>query len=528
MQPDEPMKPQDNQQPADPSDHVARQSAISPDAEPSTGTVSVAHGAPAAPISAPQAPTVMTPAAPYQPVPVMNKPKKRWVLPLIIGLASLFVLAIAAVVAAYFLWYQKPEKVVSDAIFGFATQESYGSKTNITMTQPGHEDTNNISIAIDQKSTRSIASIDYKVSGSISSQSIGPFDGSVVATQDSDIYLKLNNLKSLLTDTFKVKTADLPASVTKLLDRVDGKWIMITADDLSTKGSVDTKKIQQCVSDVSNKAVKDKSYMDELRRAYVDNMFIVIVKELGTKDGNLGYEIKIDSQKFVSFVKAAASTRYAKETIACYPDSEQKTINDGINNIKASDIDKQVQDAKASTTITVWASQWTHSLKAVDVTTTSSSLNMKVAMTTQQVNAADVKKPTDAVALKDIKGDIQNAYSDLFSSSLTYYDSPSLDVDSLTNATIVMKKAEAYNALYGRYPSNASEFETAGDPSTSVKDSDISLVDGVPLSSSEIGYRKCAVGVQVMYMNASYQIVTYGLGGAPSGQTLTNCADTSR
>lgn len=390
------------------------------DAGPTEPTDEVAPVVESAPIVAEEAspePVVAPAAAPVfgsdasssVPTPPKAPKKKKMIIIGAIIIGALGLLS-GGTAAAYNLWYQNPDKVVMDAV---------GS-----LLQSGTS-THKITLDVKTKDVAMKISVDAKVAESPASEAdinatltYGGKDytvkGATLTDKDGNLYLKLNDVKALLTE-FVGSETDL-SSFNDLITKVDGQWIKVSSDDLKSV-SEDYSKTQTCVTNAL-KSLDDKATIDELTDVYKKNQFIVVGDKIGAKDvdgtASLGYKVTIDEAKTKSFYTSLGETKVGKALTAC----------DSSFDFKASDLDSSTDNSKTTTEAQVWASRFGHQLTEFDVTSKDNDgTTATVVWNPKFVKGVTVETPAKSVPVNELMTDIGNAYSNYYTSLYSSYSS---------------------------------------------------------------------------------------------------------
>jgi hypothetical protein len=369
------------------------------------------------------APEVVSESAPFEPTPfapqappvdlaaeqasvVATTPKKSK-KPLIIGLivAAVIVLLGGGSVLAYNVWYQNPEKVVTDALMNAATAktstyvgnlkvEGNDVKTVIDLTTKQSAATG----SLDAKVTMTLAGKDYTVNGS------ALFDGS------GDLYFKVEKLASIAAE-YKTQFGLLEASQSSLIDKlvakIDGTWVKVSSADLKDY-SATTATATTCVTDAVKKFKDDKAATSEITNLYQKNPFIVIDKKLGEKDGSFGYTIKSDIAKTKAFAEGLKTTKIYTAIHDC---DNSFTIDTS-----------SITDSKTASTgsTEVWVSRWSHQFTKLTVSDTSEGTTTTGMLTPTYNQPVEVATPASSTTLKQLQSDVEAVIQSAYSTSLNY------------------------------------------------------------------------------------------------------------
>jgi len=199
------------------------------------------------------------------------------------------------------------------------------------------------------------------------------------------------------------QTEETNPALKKIGDKVDNKWIKVTAADLKEYNSSGDDQQTVCVQKAITDFQANKSQQDQLFKAYSDNRFINVDKQLGTtqigSSISQGYQLGFDSKKVDSFDKATEQTDIVKAINKCLGDEFTKS-------------EESAGDASSdfSTTVEVWADQWTHTLTRLKVILNSKSTGSITVSVDPKLNAsAKVDIPTSNVTnFKDLKNDFES------------------------------------------------------------------------------------------------------------------------
>lgn len=337
-------------------------------------------------------PTEVTPTVPQQ-----KPPKsKKMLIGAIVGLAAILLLGGSA--ATYALWYQNPQKVVTDAIVNMLKAETYLVDGTVEILNIGDEDTsvNKISLALDGKSTTTTGEMNAKLSIDAEDKTYD-LEGSALVDSDANIYFKVKNIKSL-TDEMAAESQAASPYVDQLVAKIEDKWIRISADDYK-EVSEDASKVQKCFADTMKKYENDSKAQSQIADAYKNNQFIVIEEELGTKDGNIGYAIEGDQDKAKSFANALKETDIYKDLSKC----------DDSFKIDTDDVEDAVKDDDGTESrLEVWISQFGHELRQTKASLKTDEASVEAVLNTQFNQEVSVSAPTDFVTIKDLMEDINN------------------------------------------------------------------------------------------------------------------------
>lgn len=355
------------------------------------------------PLSSPT-PLAPSPVSPQPPL-TLKSPKKKGLL---IGIIIVIILLLGAgVVLAYRFWYQNPEKVVTDAITHAITAKSViytgnlavasdEAKVKIAVTGKQADATG----ALDATATISAAGTDYTVKGS------------ALIDKSGDLYFKFEHLDDIVNELKKqVLGSSADSTVSSLIDqlkaKIDGTWIKVSSSDLKDfSDSYATTKT--CLDNAVKTFQNDKSAAKQVTDLYKQHQFITIKKELGAKDGSLGYELTGNDDASKAFAKGLENTKLYKQLHSC----------DSSFTINADDLTAST-DSSDKSTVTVWVSRWTHEFTkaTIDDTSDGTTTNLSVEPTFNQ--PVTVTAPAKSTTLKQLESDIENLVESVYAASFS-------------------------------------------------------------------------------------------------------------
>ncbi|HEY8885930.1 MAG TPA: hypothetical protein VIM31_00295 [Candidatus Microsaccharimonas sp.] len=353
------------------------------------------------------------------PIPNATIPKKSPKKKLII-LGAIIVGALALLgggtAAAYNLWYQNPDKVVLEAVSSLLQS---GTSTHKVSVDIKTKDTT-VTVTLDAKLAESPASqtdIAAKISYSGKDYNV---KGSVLTDKDGNLYFKLNDVKTLLTQVAG-EGVDLSAFNT-VITKVDGQWIKISSSDLKSV-SDEYSKTQTCATDAL-KSLDQKAATDEITAVYKKNDFIAVGDKIGVKDidgvASLGYKVTLDEAKAKTFYTALGETKVGKALTAC----------DSSFSFKAGDLDSSTDTSKTTNDIQVWSSRFGHQLKELDITSKDQDTTATIVWNPTFVKGVTVSAPTTSIPFSEVTTDAENALTDYYTSLYSSYYSSGLTVDT--------------------------------------------------------------------------------------------------
>lgn len=397
-------RPDDNLQ----SDEQPLQPAESPTPTPQSNWQAGEAEPQTAPLSGQQTPAPSVTPEPSQPdmaaqMPPQPTPQKgkKGLIAIIIA-AALVVLGGGGALA-YNLWYQNPDKVVSDSLMNALQAKSLTYKATVnydskdtpgSMTINGTYKTGTGSVDADMTVTSQ--GDEYKISGS------GLFD------DKGDLYLKVKNLDTIIDQLAGSQKSD--ATIKKIFDeftdKINDKWIKISSDGLKDF-SDSLAKQQKCVQDTFKKIQEDQNLSSELTDLYKQHKFLVVKDELGSKDGSLGYVIESDDKAATEFAKGLKETQAYKSLHDC---DDNFTINE--EDLKPEEKDSDTENTR----VELWVSRWNHEITKLNITGEDSKDSSKTSIVfepkfNQPVN---VTAPKDSISTEEVSEAFQELQMQIF------------------------------------------------------------------------------------------------------------------
>ncbi len=345
----------------------------------------------AAPVTPSETPVVSDASEPMSPVP--QKSKK----PLIIGIiiAAILIVLLGGGSLVYGLWYQNPDKVVSDALMNAITAKS---STYVGTMNINNSDTKT-AISLTAKQTGKTGSIDTTVSTTASGKTYS-LDGSALVDSTGDMYVKVDKLAALVAD-FKDQInvfvdATQSSAIDQLVTKIDGNWVKVSTADLKgVSGATATAKT--CASDALNQFQSDKAAMSEVTDLYKKHPFITIGKNLGVKDGSNGYVITNNQAAFKDFLESLKTTKIYATLHGC--DSTFTINTASITTAAASDTQ--------NSTVELWVSSWSHQITKLNFNDTASDGTTTTMTITPTYNQpVQITAPQSSTTISQLQSDI--------------------------------------------------------------------------------------------------------------------------
>lgn len=333
-------------------------------------------------------------------------PSKRKKLILASIIASAVLLLSGGTYTAYALWYQNPEKVLTDAVSNVIKAK--------TATYKG-------TLAIDSKEGKVRVEFDGKQSGEFNGEGNAKVtitsqgkdfkvNGSALVDKDGNLFFKVGNLKALLDDFLK-QSGMASSPYDALVAKIDNKWIRVSADDLA-EFDEDASKAQKCAIDTMKKIENDKAVHDQLIKAYEKNKFIGIDSNLASRTvggvDSMGYKLSFNESTAKKFAEAVNEMQFMKDLQKC----------DESFKLDTSDMGTSSKSSDSTETVEVSVSRWTHEFTQLKVTSKSKD-NTSGEFVLEPIfgKAVTVTAPTDFMTIKELQTEIENLTASFSSSA---------------------------------------------------------------------------------------------------------------
>ena len=323
-----------------------------------------------------------------------NKKKK-----FIIGgiIAGAVLLLGGGMYAAYALWYQNPEKVLTDAVSNLIRAKTATYSGTLAM------DTKDVKVRVvfDGKQA---SELNGEGNAKITLTSQGKdfvVNGSALVDKDGNLFFKVGNLKTILDDVLK-QSGMTSSPFDELVAKIDNKWIRVSADDLAEYDK-DAGKAQACLTDTMKKIQNDKAVHDSLVKAYENNKFVVIDSSLPGRTINgvdsMGYKLSLNNEAAKKFAEAVNEMQFMKDLQKC--DSSFESFK-----LDASDM-KSTTGTTSTETVEVSVSRWSHEFTQLKVTGKDDDASGKFILEPIFGKDVTVAAPTDFMTLKELQAEIE-------------------------------------------------------------------------------------------------------------------------
>lgn len=331
-----------------------------------------------------------------------KKSKKGLIIGIVTG--SLLLIALVAGLLTYFLWWQNPQKMVTDAVANTITTQKATVSGNVVVEVKDAGFKLDMSIKSANDIDKSKTDISAKMMFGQSSESINlNLKGNVIVS-GKDIYLKADNLKSSIADAYKAynkfmaeilgysmtdseinqKVADDLRPFNPTISKLDGKWLKVSLDDITDKKS-------RCVANELSELNKNNNFKREIAKVYQENQFLVVQDaKVGDRNGGRGFEVHGSKDKLKSFIKSVENTEFGKKVKDC--DS------------KAFDRDALDNNDSGNSKLKLWVDSG-HNLKAFELEGDSDGTKIKFSFDINPGKTENIEIPSNADNLKDVLGE---------------------------------------------------------------------------------------------------------------------------
>ncbi len=346
---------------------------------------------------------------PTQQPPVLPVRKSR--KGLIIGLivAAVLVIGLAAAGVVYAFVYNSPDNAVMDAftkalsaksgsVAGTATMKSDGTTVKFDVTSASNA------------SQQTAADVTLTVTGQ--DQKDYKLTGHFAGTKDT-VYVKLDDVRSVLSNALGSDYAAVfDQYYGSLLDKIDGKWIVLKNSDLAgaSSGAV-TSTETQCIQSEVTKLQSDATVRNEVMNVYQKNPLFTIASKGSDSDGNHYSLTPVSKDRANAFVKAFVETKFFKALDGC-------TSQDLKSSLESSDSSSTSSTDATTGSIDVWVDGWSHNLNKISVNLKSSTTELSGEFKPKFNNNPSVTIPKGDTTFDDLKTEIQSI-EDQFVSSYT-------------------------------------------------------------------------------------------------------------
>ncbi|MDR1970075.1 MAG: hypothetical protein LBQ11_01885, partial [Candidatus Nomurabacteria bacterium] len=321
--------------------------------------------------------------------------KKSKKLPLIITSIVGGVLVLAGIGFAiwWFAYYNSDKKILNDAFYSLlGTTEGTGE---IKMSATVDETT--IEANIKANYNKDAVAIDVDGKATVADMSIRA-GLSLVASGSKDIYVKVNDLKSVL-DAVGVGGFDV--------SKISNKWIKVSSDELTgmvPQAGADSGDISKCMENVATTLTKEKSAQKEILDAITDSK-ILTAKRVGSDKDGIKFSLAGDLNGTGKFVESLVKTKFYQVVSDCV-----KTLDGGSElpalpaDMDWNEVTSQISPLLEQVDINVyfWVSSWGHQPTHLSVDVKVSEPNIKFTLdVTNKIGKSEVTIPTSSISLTE-------------------------------------------------------------------------------------------------------------------------------
>ncbi len=347
-----------------------------------------------------------------QPAP-QPEPKKKSKRLLVAGLlAGALLILGGGSVLAYTAWYQNPDKVVHDAIINLIQAKSMATTGAITYEDEGIK----IDLTLDSKSSGNNGDVNLKAGISIDTDAMKQnFEASGFARFiDDTIYFRLEGVKDIA-DKMSGDSS-ISGYAAAIIEKIDNRWISVKASDYENAYG-DVSKQQECYTKLIDKLQSDKDMKNEIVDLYTNHRMVAIVDKLDSKKVNntisLGYQIEIDQDAAVQFIRSLENTTFGTEMKDC---DENVNLNEIADTFETT---VETDDTEYTPTIELWVSRFGHEVTEFSIHgNTSDSGHLYIALQPTFNGEYSVEVPPDSSSFQEVMEDIQSVIVDYYMSEL--------------------------------------------------------------------------------------------------------------
>ncbi len=336
-----------------------------------------------------------------------RKPRRKLLLATIIAVAVVILGGGAA--AAYNLYYQNPDKVVTDAFINVGNLKTIDTSTQMTYSDKSVNVKLNANVVYDQTAIQADGNLAISSVGTATPVNVSTnFNGFI--SKKGDVLLKVANSSDFL----KLLAPSDETLVKSVAAKIDNKWISFSTQSDSTSPDA----TQQCFANVYDKLGKDTSQQNEIINAYKNNMFLIIDKKLAAKTingvGSLGYQIHLDTNKFYAFGDALKQTTAGKAMLNC-----DNTVFDAFNRSSstASDGTQEYE---------IYASRFGHQLMQFSGTYSKDDKKLSLVTNVKPNSNVKISEPKADTSFQNLTSDIESLYMNY------YYTGSTVDIGTVS------------------------------------------------------------------------------------------------
>ncbi|HET7630376.1 MAG TPA: hypothetical protein VFK03_03300 [Candidatus Saccharimonadales bacterium] len=343
-----------------------------------------------------------------------NSRRKKLAIGLLIGL-----LVILAIMAGLWFWYNSTSKVMGDAIDNLLAKPISSSQGDFNVVTTDADDVKvSGTFSTRQASDKSSEfTIKLNVDGNGMDVQV-PLD--VIAAANGDLYVKVSEVKQLLTDLLKSQNAtsaeiqQMQTYFGGLISQVDDKWVKISKQELSDlmASSGSDQPDVGCTQSALQQFYSNPDQQNEIKKAFTDHPFLTVDKKLGSKDvdghASLGYSLKANDDQAEAFGKAVEDSQLFKQLEKCGFSSD------------STDSSSDNSSQKPTVNMEVWVDKWNHQFTQFSLSvkdkTSDVSINLRPSF---DEPTGSITTPKDATTVTELKTQLQNSLAGLMLMSMS-------------------------------------------------------------------------------------------------------------
>lgn len=349
--------------------------------------------------------------APQPPYGNMTTQPKKKKTGLIIGI-TLGVIAVIAIITAilvYFLWWQNPQKMVTDAVSNAITTKRATANGKVVVDM---QDSAKLELNIKAASASDKAKVNIDATLNVKAiEKKFSLKGDVAIDGDGTIYIKIDSLKGLYgdildmimekqsvesgvnlsKDQIKVYRDQVLGQLDSQLDKFNNKWMKISPTELTDND-------YKCYVDILKKVRSDDNVRKEISQLYQKNSFLD-VKDTKPSDrnGGRGFEVEGNRDKAAKFADQLKDSSIGKEA----------------GNCKKIDGSKVTDSSAKKSTLKLWVDSFSHELKALELKGKNDKASTEISLDVTMNKADEVDIPSNAGNLKELLSGFMSSLSSL-------------------------------------------------------------------------------------------------------------------
>lgn len=310
---------------------------------------------------------------------------------------------------AFYLWYTNPERVVKNAVEKIIKSPSSIAELEYKGVTPDGEE---VTVELQTKNDNpSLAGqLDAKIKLELNNLDL-EVDGAWMATEDGDIYIKINNLRQLYLDAVKseygesyLSSAELKKAIVALVKKIDGEWIKLNWQELAQGVTNEQLKERKCYQKAATSFYENKDQQQQITDMYGENKF-VIVKNNNALGGfsDAVYDVRFDLARANRFGEQVSKSDVAKAIEKC-----SKTNESVADSIEADESQlKEIQKEINKIDIKLWISRWTHDLTDASIRYNADEGEHTLKIKTDFNAQPKIKAPNKSISLESLQKELE-------------------------------------------------------------------------------------------------------------------------